>query len=192
MTSEWQSISKIPSKNFICGHCGNKIASENGWFLKNMQNGEQVAFICICHMCNKPTYLTSSGNQIPGSLFGNDVKDIQEKEVEYIYNEARKSMSIGAFTASVLCCRKLLMHISVSKGAPENQSFLTYVQYLSENHYIPQGATDWVDYIRSKGNEATHEIEIMKREDAESLITFSEMLLKIIYEFPAAVKRKTP
>lgn len=38
-----------------------------------------------------------------------------------------------------------------------------------------------------KGNEATHEIVLMKKEDALDLIAFSEMLLKFIYEFPARV-----
>jgi hypothetical protein len=44
-----------------------------------------------------------------------------------------------------------------------------------------------VDYIRTKGNEANHEITIMSDEDAKDLITFSEMLLKFVYEFPAKV-----
>jgi hypothetical protein len=50
-----------------------------------------------------------------------------------------------------------------------------------------------VDQIRDSGNEANHEVVMMKREDAEHLISFCEMLLKIFYEFPAvALARKTP
>jgi hypothetical protein len=30
----------------------------------------------------------------------------------------------------------------------------------------------------------------MKKEDAEDLISFSEMLLKLVYEFPANIQRK--
>jgi hypothetical protein len=40
---------------------------------------------------------------------------------------------------------------------------------------------------RQKGNEATLEIHVMSRADAEELISFVEMLLKFIYEFPAKV-----
>jgi hypothetical protein len=44
-----------------------------------------------------------------------------------------------------------------------------------------------VDHIRKKGNEANHEIAIMSRTDAEELISFIEMLLKFMYEFPARI-----
>jgi len=49
-----------------------------------------------------------------------------------------------------------------------------------------------VDHIREKGNEATHEILLMSREDAEDLIEFTEMLLRVVYEFPAKVKSRKP
>ncbi len=82
------------------------------------------------------------------------------------------------------------MHIAVSKGAKQNLKFIEYVEYLSKNNYIPPDAKEWVDHIRSKGNEANHEIVIMAEEDAKDLLAFIEMLLKIIYEFPANIKKK--
>jgi hypothetical protein len=97
---------------------------------------------------------------------------------------------MGSFTAAVLCCRKLLMHIAVEKKAKEGLSFQTYVEYLSEKNYIPPDGKEWVDHIRDKGNEANHEIKIMKKEDAEDLLIFMEMLLKFIYEFPSKVKKR--
>ena len=51
-------------------------------------------------------------------------------------------------------------------------------------------AREWVDHIRQRGYEANDEILPMDSEDAEELISFSEMLSKIIYQFPAAVKRR--
>ena len=39
-----------------------------------------------------------------------------------------------------------------------------------------------------KGNEANHEIVIMTKPEAEETISFCEMLLKILYEFPAKIK----
>ena len=39
-------------------------------------------------------------------------------------------------------------------------------------------------------HEANHEIVIMKEEDAHDLISFIEMLLKLIFEFPANIKKK--
>jgi hypothetical protein len=123
-------------------------------------------------------------------VFGNSVRDIPEKTVEQLYEEARKTTGSGAYTAAVLCCRKLLMHIAVSKGASPGDTFINYVQYLADKNFIPPDAKDWVNHIRKKGNEANHEITIMSKDDAEELISFCEMLLKVIFEFPAAVKRK--
>lgn len=82
------------------------------------------------------------------------------------------------------------MHIAVSKGAKAGESFVSYVQYLADHNYVPPDAKDWVDHIRQKGNEANHEIAVMSRADAEELLSFIEMLLKVIYEFPAAVRQK--
>ena len=40
---------------------------------------------------------------------------------------------------------------------------------------------------RKKGNEATHEIAIMNQPDAKELLSFVEMLLRFIYEFPSMI-----
>ena len=65
------------------------------------------------------------------------------------------------------------------------------MQHLADNHYIPPDAKEWVDHIREKGNEANHEIAIMESDDAELLLSFIQMLLKIIYEFPTTIKELT-
>jgi hypothetical protein len=64
------------------------------------------------------------------------------------------------------------------------------VEYLATNHYTPPGSEDWVDHIRQKGNEATHEIKEPSPEDAKDLIAFLEMLLIFIFEFPARKRKR--
>ncbi len=82
------------------------------------------------------------------------------------------------------------MNIAVTQGAETNLSFAKYVDYLADKGYLPPNGAKWASHIRKKGNEATHEITIMEREDAEELIEFSEMLLKFIYEYPARIEDK--
>ena len=191
----WTHEGSINSKSYTCGYCGNPIASEKGYSSQsiNTYHGtRRHTFIYICHFCSRPTYFDYDGEQIPGSAYGNDVRNIDDEEVEKLFQEARRATSSNCYTATVLCCRKLLMHISVSKGAETGKNFIYYVEYLSENHFIPPGAQSWVDHIRKKGNEANHEITIMNSDDAKELIDFCEMLLKIIYEFPGNVKSKYP
>jgi hypothetical protein len=83
------------------------------------------------------------------------------------------------------------MHIAVERGAPTGKDFVSYVKFLVDNHYAPPGSEPWVDKIRSSGNEANHEIDIKTRDEAEELVSFVEMLLKFIYEFPARMGTTT-
>ncbi len=53
------------------------------------------------------------------------------------------------------------MNIAVEQGAKEGLRFIEYVNYLSDEGYTPPNGKHWVDHIRKKGNEATHEIAIM-------------------------------
>jgi hypothetical protein len=191
---EWLDQSRIKAKQFTCGHCGHPLASEKGYKarLQDARNSDYHPFLYVCHFCTRPTFFDAeTRQQWPGASFGNDVLNISDENVQRLYNEARRCITTNSFTASVMCSRKLLMNIAVSKGATKNQSFAKYVDYLSDSNYIPAGSKDWVDHIRSKGNDANHEIAVMKREDAEELISFSEMLLKLIYEFPARIKSKS-
>jgi hypothetical protein len=194
---QWQNTNRgkssfLPSKSYVCGHCGNPLASEVGYYALavdasgNAVVSQVLAHIYICHYCDKPTYFDEDGKQIPGSAFGGDVRNIPNEEVKALYDEARNCMKVSAYTAAVMCCRKLLMNVAVSEGAEENKSFAHYVNYLAEEGHIPpKAASTWVDHIRDKGNDANHEIQIMTREDAERLIRFSEMMLRIMYEYPA-------
>jgi hypothetical protein len=101
-----------------------------------------------------------------------------------LYEEARSCTSSGCYTAAVLILRKMLMNIAVAQGAKAGGSFVSYVEYLASKHFIPPNGEHWVDHIRKKGNEATHEIVLMSQSDAKELVTFVEMLLRFIYEFP--------
>ncbi len=84
------------------------------------------------------------------------------------------------------------MHIAVQKGAKQGDSFVKYVEYLAAKGYVPPDGKIWVDYIRQKGNEANHEINLMNEQDARALIAFVEMFLKLVYEFPKKVPSVGP
>jgi len=68
------------------------------------------------------------------------------------------------------------MNVAVSKGADTGKSFLHYVDFLADQHFVPPGAKDWVDHIRQKGNEANHEISIMSKEEAQVILGSSLLL----------------
>ena len=181
----WQNVMQITPIQFRCGFCGNNVAANHGFFASN---GKDKAY--PCPYCDKLSFFDSTGQQYPGVAPGNDVAHLPQ-ELAAIYGEARRCVSVNAHTAAVLTCRKLLMHIAVQQKAKEGEPFMYYVEYLANNGYVPPNGKVWVDHIRKKGNEANHEIVLMKKEEAIDLISFTEMLLKFIYEFPAKVP-KTP
>jgi len=186
----WGGSRTIVSRPYTCGFCGNSLASNIG-YVAGLNGGNHVQrHIYICHFCDKPTYIDEGGTQTPGAAFGNAVSKIESVEVAKLYEEARNCMKVNAFTAASLCCRKLLMNIAVAKGAEQGLSFAQYVDFFDTKGITPKDSKEWVEHIRNKGNEATHEISSISREDAEDLINFSEMLLKIIYEFPSRVRTK--
>ncbi|WP_043484691.1 DUF4145 domain-containing protein [Geothrix fermentans] len=186
----WQNLSNIPAKQYECSFCGASVAPDKGWYGVNPGNNRPTASIFICHQCTRPTFIDPDDRQYPGKPFGQSVDGIPEQSLRDLFDEARNTMSASCYTASVLCCRKILMHIAVEKGAAPGDKFIKYVEHLSENNYIPPDAKGWVDHIRTKANEANHEITVMTRIDAEELLSFTEMLLKVIYEFPAAIKKR--
>lgn len=179
--SGWHNINGIGSRQFRCGHCGFNVANDKGFF-----HNDLARRIYLCPHCDGPNYFLRAELQIPGVAPGQEVDHLPEPLAK-LYREARNCCSVGSYTASVLAARKMLMNVAVDQGAAEGLKFIEYVDHLAAAGFIPPNGRAWVDHIRRKGNEATHEIALMAKTDAEELIAFLEMLLKFIYEFPARV-----
>lgn len=149
-----------------------------------------VETILICPRCDKPTHFYGH-KQMPGVAFGKNISSLPP-DVAALYREARDCVSVNAFTPAVLAARKLLMHVAVAQGAREGLPFTAYVDHLAQAGFVPPTGRNWVDYIRTRSNEANHEIHLMERVDAESLLRFIEMLLQLVFEFPASVPAPAP
>lgn len=183
MGLDWYNTTKISEKTWKCGYCGNVVGGEIGYRRENQHTDR----IYICPRCKKPTaFIKITGGEIgqyPGPVTGNSVSCLP-KDIEALYSEIRRCIQYTAYTSAVLSMRKLLMHVAVEQGADENIQFVQYIEYLDETGWIPPSGREWVDSIRKKGNEATHQIVLVDEEEAKQLLRFVEMLLKIIYEFP--------
>lgn len=187
----WYDMSELKSVSYTCGLCSCVVGNDRGFYTTiDISKSHHLDKIYVCPKCGKPTFFDKDGTQYPGVKYGSHVNSINKEEVESLYNEARSCFSINSFTSVALCCRKLLMNIAVDLGADENKQFAYYVKWLDENNYILPNAKGWVDQIRKIGNEATHEIHIISKEDAEKSLKFIEMILKLVYEFPAMVEEK--
>ena len=181
-TARWQEVRTIEPASYRCGYCGNDVASKEGWGTNSSTSGR----IRICPQCNGPTFFSAFATQTPGPLHGGDVSSLPE-DIAPLYREARHSITVEAYTGSVMLCRKILMNVSVSKGAPEGLRFVKYVEWLVEQAYVPRGSEGWVQYIKDRGNEANHEIKPMTEGDAIGVLRFTEQLLRNMFELPGLV-----
>lgn len=188
MALGWTNTSNITNKGWTCGYCGKEVGGNVGFYRSDSAKDK---YIYICPHCENPTAFIKEDNdewgQFPGPVCGNEVEALP-RAVAALYGEIRRCVQYSANTSAAMVMRKLLMHIAVEKGADEGKSFVFYVNFLNDNGWIPPNGKDWVDAIRGGGNVAAHQIDPVSEDEAKRLLDFTEMLLKIVYEFPAKLQ----
>src|SRR5260221_3278649 len=171
---QWLDAKALVNRSFTCGYCSNLVSSVKGFGVRQQSQGHEPNLgIYLCPNCLGPNLFTPESPQFPSPAFGNPVRHVPQS-LNALYEEARRCTTTNCHTAAVLLCRKMLMNIAVEQGAKAGLNFTEYVDFLSEKGYVPPKGKHWVDHIRKKGNEATHEIALMKDTDAKELLTFIE------------------
>ncbi len=171
-----------------CGHCGNRVSGAVvAWI--NRHDTVMVRWLrcTICHLGSVENNFVIS----PPTAGGEPVEGLPD-DVGRAYAEARACLTVGAYTACELMCRKILMHVAVAKGAEEGESFADYVTYIQGEGYITPPMVPWVDEIRRRGNLATHEIPAVERQRAEGTLTFTAQLLRLVYEMEHKLRQQLP
>lgn len=185
--ADWREVCTIPTQSWRCGYCDRDISSDRGWYAVD-GFGHARAYVAICPRCTIPSVISEEGHAVPAARYG-DAVDYLPSDLESLHTEARNAVGNRAPNSAALACRKLLMHVAVEKGAPAGQSFLSYVEYLAANGYVPPDAREWIDEIREHGNDANHEIDLMSQEEAEDMVDFTTMLLRVVFEYPERGRR---
>ena len=190
---KWYGVHSPTDREYRCGFCSADVASDRGWFASDsVKTNANQAAVYICPNCKCPTFIGRElggdfeRGQWPGPLPFERVEGLPA-DVSALYTEARASVAANAPTGAMMLCRKILMDVAVEKEAPENKGFADYVQWLIDERWAPRSAEGWVDYIRKRGNEANHDIEVMSHADARGVLRFTQELLRAVYELPAAI-----
>lgn len=187
---EWQQVARILPRSFRCGYCGREVTSERGWSASGYEVGlGDVTFLwaAICPRCELPSLVDRGGNIRPAPPYGDPVEHLPD-DVHALYEEARRAVT-EAPNSAAYACRKILMHLAVDMGAEAGETFASYVRFLDEQRLTPPGSTAWVDEIRELGNDANHEIALITQEEAETIVDFTTMLLRLVYEYPERGRR---
>lgn len=185
----WGNSPPAKGISFECPHCGVfttplRIAQSSEAWLVESTSSKAVggASIYACTGCTAPVIFENYLRRFfPSPRLGHDIKRLPAA-MESLYNEARDASSVRAYTGCAMLARKILMNLAVLEGAKENLNFQTYVTYLSDNGFVPKKGKPWVDRIRQKGNEATHEIELTTEADAKDIMFLVENLLRFNFE----------
>jgi hypothetical protein len=111
-----------------------------------------------------------------------------------VWEEVRECLAVGAFTAAVMMCRKLLFHVAVSQGlAAKNEkdfapTYTQAVEFLEDEGLVTKKMRTWVDRIKDVGNDANHEITPITQGAAMDVAEFTEQLLRLTYEMDALIE----
>lgn len=180
---------------YICGHCGTKVSGAVvAYYNARIRTGGTVLSRntkwTLCTNCAQGSVIVS-GNTYPNLAFGPTLRGLPD-EIASAYTEARNCMSVHAYSAAELICRKILMYIAVEKGAEEGKKFAQYLKFLEDVGYVTPPMKDWVDLIRQHGNRSTHELELVEKDRAESTVMFTAELLRLSYEMEYMAKKYTP
>lgn len=115
-------------------------------------------------------------------------------EIAPAWAEVASCLGVGAFTASAIMCRKILLHVAVSEGLePEDEkgwtpNFEKAVDHLASVGVITAAMTPWVTKVRTSGNTAAHKLPATSKDEAQTLAEFTRQLLVLHYEMPGALE----
>ncbi|MBI4062355.1 hypothetical protein HY410_00375 [Candidatus Gottesmanbacteria bacterium] len=155
--NRWYQLNDINPKEYICGHCGNQVGSNKGYW-----HQDNHGYIYICSTCGMPTYMYSN-IQIPGPISGRNINHLPEN-VDTIYKEMREDIKNSAYTSAVLLGRKLIMHLAVDvAGAEEGKTFVNYVEHLKGSGYIPPNGDKALEFMRKIGNEKIMKLKLAEK-----------------------------
>ncbi|WP_433194251.1 DUF4145 domain-containing protein [Nocardia sp. CA-107356] len=114
------------------------------------------------------------------------------------WEEVRSCLSVGANTAAVMMCRKLLVHVAIAHELPakdeknRSPSFARALDHLEDVGIVTAAMRTWIDRIKDVGNEANHELTSISEKQAMDVAKFTYQLLHLAYELPAMIADSAP
>ena len=162
-------------QDYTCGHCERSV----GGLVIAHTTKLHLQWL-LCPSCGHGS--VQHGNTILPSLLSVPQVEGLPSDICQVYDEARKSFAVKAYTGCELLCRKILMSVAVDRGDADGKSFEHYVDYLKDNGHITASLKGMAGIIRRNGNQSTHKIGQPDPERAEYTLEFTAQVLRSIYE----------
>jgi hypothetical protein len=153
-------------------------------------------FWLYCMNCGRGS--VRNGNEmVPGRMEFPIPEGTPEQEAQ-LWEEIRRCLSVSAFNAVAMLCRKLLLHMvfthkrSINSNAtPDDLSFAAAVRYLANNGVITEAMNNLATNIKDVGNKANHELPHITETDGRDIALFTHYLFISIYEMPKRARYET-
>lgn len=174
---------------YACGACGNTTNGRVVCELKRQHDTSSILW-CLCS-CDKeePSVLIMDHAAIKTQVpIARTFHSSSEWPVALatLYDEAAKAHAAGAYTATSMVCRKILMACACDKGDTDGKHFGPYVDYITQQVLTYPAAKSAIDAIRTIGNEANHNVQIVNEPDATRAMKIVTYMLNTIYSLPIA------
>jgi hypothetical protein len=180
---QWLNQVQLPAHAFRCGYCSREVASNQGFQLHSVSHRRAY----VCPNCDCPSYFDRE-QQTPKAVLGAPIGHLPS-DIESLLKEARDCVAAGANTAAVLLARKMLMHIAVAQGASEGErSFSTSSTWRLRAGYLRTGSIGSISFGR-RATSRTMKLVVMTAVDATEILSFLEILLIFVYDFPNRVPK---
>lgn len=179
--------SKDMGHQYTCGYCGTKATPEkfaSGFTVDPRGNHVEFGQVRACTHCGQASFFRlDDGFQMPGYVVGREVQHLPE-DIRTLYEEARSCVSVGAYNAAAMVCRKIILHVAVEHGLPNPDygAFKKAVEHIFDNHLMPAPARVWIDVLKDIGNDASHKIELVDSQVAELAIQFCQQMLENVFQ----------
>lgn len=172
-----------------CGHCGRETHARH---LATFAGSNAVWLLCPCGRPSTAIKHGRTGNLIsqwPGPREYH-AGDDWPPQLQRLFEEASAVLAASAPTSAAMICRKVLMVAAHEQGADEDQSFLDYVNYLTDEALTFPQAKTAIDRIRNIGNDANHEVDFVEPEEAREALQITHYLLGALYGFAGAAEEE--
>jgi uncharacterized protein YbaR (Trm112 family) len=148
----------------------------------------------LCVGCGQATVGDRFGRVSPAAMEFPTPDGTPEAETN-LWQEVRACLSIDAYNAVAMLCRKLLLHLVFThersqnpQATPRRMTFAQAVQHLLDNAVIIASYEPLAKEIKDIGNKANHELPDITQEEARKIALFTYFLFTSVYEMPKRSK----
>lgn len=105
------------------------------------------------------------------------------QSIRAAFDEARRCIQAGAYTASAIMCRKVAEGVCVAHGMKKG-NLAASLRSLAEGGVLETRMLGWADHLRLYGNDAAHDVEIqIEQAEAEDLLDFTRALVEYVFTY---------